>query len=364
MDAEGIKALAALYGSGVDTSRPANLHINCPFGKYHSRGYDDSQGLSVKVSVGKRSVAYCHSCGASGSLSYVFQQAAEGDSLYAEAYVFVVANDGPSLSAALGRLDRERAVDGVRHEVPTGDWADYAAACARAVPAYLVGRGIVRDDVRRWRLGFDQAMQRATFPVWDHKKRIVGCLRRAVTKEQDPKYYDTPGADAWKKSVFYGEHRVDPTMRTAYLVEGPMDVIFPSRFLPNVLGMMGSSTGIEGERLVKLRSWVDVLVFLFDPDKGGRKAVHGFINPKGKVIQGLRAKMRRYFVVKEGILPDGYDPCELVRHDPTLLREVIKQARYLGPDRPLTSELPTATVSEHSMKEYLNLKKAMRNKPS
>jgi hypothetical protein len=306
-----------------------------------------------------------HNCGTSGTLAYIFAEAAKGDSYYAEACKFVAENDGPSLSAALGRLERDRAVDGVLSEVPTEDWLGYASRCGRVVPAYLVERGIVRDDVKRWRLGFDEGLQRAVFPVWDHRKRVVGCLRRAVYEDQDPKYYDTPGADSWKKRVFYGEHRVDPTIRVAYLVEGPMDVIFPGRFLPNVLGMMGSSTGIEGERLVKLRSWADVLVFLFDPDKGGRKAVHGFVNPKGKVIPGLRAKLRRYFTVKEGVLPDGYDPCELVRYDPTMLQEVIRRARYLGADKPLTSESQTATVSEQSkVRGYLLQKQAMTNKPS
>lgn len=364
MDASGIKVLAGLYGSGIDASRPGNLHINCPFGRWHSRGVDNSQGLSVKVAEGQRSVAFCHSCGTSGSLSYVFEEATKADPFYADAFAFVLENDGASLSAALSRLERVRAAGGVRHEVPTEDWAGYAARCSRLVPAYLIDRGITQEDVRRWCLGYDEDLQRAIFPVWNERGRVVGCLRRALHEGQDPKYKDTPGADSWKKTTFYGEHRVDATLRVGHLVEGPMDVIFPSRFLPNVLGFMGSSTGIEGERLEKLRRWFDVLIFLFDPDKGGRKAIHGHINPKGKLIPGLRGKMRRWFVVKEGDMPEGYDPCELVRHDPTMLQHVVRNAKYLGPDSPLTSDSVQATVAPVALRDYLAARRAMNNKPS
>jgi len=332
-----------MYGSPV-SARRKDIHINCPFGVYHSKGYDSSQGLSVKIEPNGRSAAYCFSCGASGTVSFVFAEAAKVDPSYADVAAFVQERDGPSLS---GSLDRLRAEPGQASEVPSTDWAVYAAQCARQVPRYLVERGIVRADVKRWQLGFDAELQRAIFPVRDHTGHVVGCLRRSVWPDQEPKYKDTPGAYVWKKEVFYGEHLIDTTKDTVYLVEGPMGAIFASRLLPNVLAMMGADTGVEQRRLMNLQRWgIKAVVLMLDSDKKGQQAVFGHrVKQSGKWRVGLRDLLRPHFVVKVAQLPPGEDPDDVVRRDPTALRQVVRSASYLTPSRHLTGESNDATVS-------------------
>lgn len=330
MDERDIEQLAAMYGSPIDPRR-GNVHINCPFGRYHSKGIDTSQGLSVKIAPGQRSVAYCFSCGTRGTLAYVFEEAAKADRAFTAMAQFVLQRDGPSLSGALARLhDRERPSE--REESPTSDWTAYAASCARQVPVYLIERGIVREDVFRWRLGFDADLQRAIFPVRDEHGNVVGALRRTVHDKVEPRYLDTPGAYVWKKSVFYGEHDVDRTISRVILVEGPMGTIFASRQFPNVLGMMGADTGVEDERLTKLQRWgIREVILMLDSDTKGHDAVYGKSAPNGKWIAGLRDKLRRGFVVKVAKLPPGEDPDDVVKRDPTALRQVVANAAYLEP---------------------------------
>ena len=354
MDADGIRDVAAMYASPVDVRRK-DLHINCPFGQFHSRGVDSSQGLSVKIAPGRRSVAFCFSCKAQGTLLYVFSTAAELDPTLKPVAEFILQRDGASLSGALARLgDRT-----IMQETPASDWASYAARCARQVPAYLVNRGITQVDVRRWLLGFDDFMQRAIFPVRDERKHVVGCLRRSVHEGQEPRYLDTSGAAVWKKSVFYGEDRVDRTAGVAHLIEGPMGTIFASRLLPNTFGIMGANTGMGVERISKLQRWgVRVVILMLDSDDAGRAAVYGQNTPKGEWIPGLKEKLRHQFVVKVTELPPGEDPDDVVLRDPTLLKRLVEASRYLETPTHLTGRPPSATKSSaqcraKSIKQYL-----------
>ena len=344
MDAEGIKAIASMYGSPVQARRK-DVHINCPFGAYHSKGYDTSQGLSVKIAPGQRSVCYCFSCGTRGALSFVFEQAALIDSTYADVALFIAQRDGPSLAGALATLHPDDDPDDMVQEAPTVDWNAYSARCSRQVPRYLVNRGIIKADVLRWRLGFDAELERAIFPVWDEHHHVVGCLRRAVTEDVQPKYKDTPGAYVWKKQVFYGEHLVDRTFSTVHLVEGPMGTIFAARLLPNVLGMMGADTGVEEGRLRKLVRWgIKTVVLMLDSDDKGRIAVYGRDRQDGTREIGLRELLRQHFVVKVAHLPPREDPDDVVRRDPTELRRIVQAATYLSGGSVVGSDLTVGSV--------------------
>ena len=343
MDANCITELAALLGSPID-KRPRDLHVRCPFGIYHSKGVDTSQSLSVKIAPGMTSGAYCFSCGAQGSLLGVFTAAFESvDDTLGDAVEYIRAHDGASLSVALATL-KVASASSLVEETPVTDWAKYASQCARQVPAYLVERGIVQSDVQRWMLGYDSRMQRAVFPVRDDTGKIVGCLRRAVLPGVKPPYMDTPGAYVWKKTVFFGEHRVDRTCDTAYLVEGPMDTIFAARAFPNVLGMMGAKTGVGAARLEKLQRWgVRKLVLIFDPDRAGQEAVYGGVNAHGDKFDGLRDKLRRHFVIKVATLPMGEDPASIPS---SVLLQAVAAATYLEAKRPLTGQ-PTRPKLGH-----------------
>lgn len=329
MDRQLIHDLAAILGSKVDDRR-GNVVIQCPMAPLtHASGMDRNPAMSVKIDPDRQSVVLCYACGVKGTLLRVLEDANEATSgFYADAVEFVREHDKGGLAGALAslRAGRNRKRDGSRLGAPF-DVAMYVARCSRSVPQYLIDRGVVRGDVERWRIGYDEEMRRAVFPVWDEQGILVGAARRTVLpKEVDPiKYYDTPGLP--KDRVFYGENFIDPTREHAYVVEGILDAIFASRVLPNVIALMGVNTGIGHDRLHKLRRWCRSVTLVLDSDKAGDEAWSGRVLPNGKRIPGLRDKLRRHFPVKVAHLPAGEDPASVPAA--TLLQSV-RSAAYLG----------------------------------
>ena len=126
-----------------------------------------------------------------------------------------------------------------------------------------------------------------------------------------------------------------------------MGVIFAARLLPNVLGMHGADTGIEGDRLAKLQRWgIRTLVLMLDSDQKGQQAVYGRWVGSGSRREwkpGLREQLRPHFIVKVAKLPPGEDPDDVVRRDPTALRRVVSDAAYLETPKGLTGGSPSST---------------------
>lgn len=323
-----IHDLAALMGSKVEDRR-GNVVIQCPMAPItHAIERAHLPRLSIKIETDKPSVCLCFSCGIKGTLQHVFEEANEATrGACQDALEFVREHDKGGLAGALAalRAGRNRRRE-ARHGAPF-DVALYVARCSRSVPQYLIDRGVVRADVSRWRIGYDEEMKRAVFPVWDEQGILVGAARRTVLPPayEPIKYYDTPGMP--KDRVFYGEHLVDPTREHVYLVEGILDAIFASRVLPNVVALMGVNTGIGGDRLHKLRRWCRSLTLVLDSDKAGDEAWAGRRDHRGRHRPGLRDKLRRHFPVKVARLPAGEDPASVPAA--TLLSSV-RAASYLG----------------------------------
>ena len=309
------------------------MQIRCPQApKTHKRGTDNSPSLSVKIDANGPSPCHCFSCGSCGTLLSVYAQAAAdiGDSVLIAAEHFLREHDAPGLGAALnrGRLDEPATAVAIDGDDENTNWTGYALACSRRIPVYVLERGLAAADIKRWMVGYDEKRSRAVFPIWDVHQTIVGASRRALHKDQEPKYLDTPGLP--KKTLFYGEHLIDPTLGHVHLVEGVLDTIFAARCFPNVLGFLGANTmvGAEefmtGPRLEKLRRWAKTVTLIFDGDEAGRNAVHGYSDAKGRHEPGLAARLRPYFSVRIASLPEGADPASIPAND---LREYVNRAR-------------------------------------
>lgn len=336
MELEGIQHLARLMGSPVD-GKGLNVRICCPMPVGHRGGVDTAPSLSIKVTA-EQSPCRCFGCGATGTLLQVFAEALGENDPIVE---FIRETDKGGLSAAFARI-RLKKDDGPT-DTPYRTWVRYVAECSRQVPGYLVERGVVRADVKKWMLGYDAERGYAVFPVWDEDGRLVGASRRAVSEEQIPKSLDTPGLP--KQEVFYGEHLVDATRQEVHIVEGPLDAVFASRVLPNVLGMLGAHTGIGPVRLAKLRRWARVVTLVMDGDESGREAVYGKTLPRRRCrVPGLLELLRPYFVVRIAELPEGEDPASM---NGQALVQAVKGASYLmRRARSPVSKFPSKGVSK------------------
>lgn len=328
MDKDTIHELARILGSKVKDRR-GNVMIQCPMAPVtHAYGTDRDPAMSVKISPQQQSLCRCWACGVAGVFLTVLDDANEAlQGTYDAALTFVQEHDKGGLAGAMARLRLNRQErDEPRPGAPF-DVVHYIARCTGRVPQYLIDRGVIREDVRKWRIGYDEQSYRAVFPIWDYRGHLMGASRRTVLpKEHEPvKYHDTPGLP--KDELFYGEHSIDPTREHVHIVEGILDAVFAARVLPNVVSIMGAHTGIKATRIRKLRKWCRRVTLILDADRAGDEAWAGRKDHKGKFHPGLRGVLRQHFPVSIARLPAGEDPASVPAA--TLLK-AVHGAAYLG----------------------------------
>lgn len=332
MDRPLILELANRQGVKPERAHAENILVQCPMvgdTDYHPLSDKGSLTFSVKVEPFKQSPAHCFRCHLGGSVTWCYEQAqTHFNGGFEDVLEWLREADRGGFASALTAArchwvdDRDR-VEGPKAE-ERKKWDRYASEChRRGLHPYALERGIIRADYERWKLGYDPETDRTIFPVWDEGGRLVGVGRRACDNNKVcktyPRFHDIPKG-RWKAEVFYGEHRIDPTVEHVRLVEGYMGTVIASRYLTNVLGVLGSGTNIEGTRLEKLRSWAKTVTLLYDGDQAGHDAVYGWEDVRGVWHPGLRDVLRPYVAVRVGTLPFGKDPdtvtpAELVRAD-------------------------------------------------
>ncbi len=153
---------------------------------------------------------------------------------------------------------------------------------------------------------FDRFRHRVTFPVLDPLGRIVAFTARALAKDDNPKYLNSPETALFKKSLLlYGYPQARQTIRErqrAVVVEGLFDVIALHQMgFTEAVAVLGSSLSAEQAHLLK-RADAAELYLSFDADEAGRKAT----------LQSLNLEIARSFVVYAVLLEGGKDPGDLL----------------------------------------------------
>ena len=160
---------------------------------------------------------------------------------------------------------------------------------------------------------YDRFRHRLMFAVVDPQGRVVAFSGRALSplpsqqgEEKPPKYINSPESPIYTKGqMLFGIHQARHAIRqkeTAILVEGNFDVVsLHARGIDNVVAPLGTAFTVEQAKL--LRRFASSIVFLFDGDAAGKKAV----KVSGDAVRdaGLFARV--------ATLPDGVDPDELSR---------------------------------------------------
>lgn len=153
---------------------------------------------------------------------------------------------------------------------------------------------------------FDRFRHRVTFPILDPLGRIVAFTARALEKDDNPKYLNSPETALFKKSqLLYGYSQARSAIRErgrAVVVEGLFDVIALHQMgFPETVAVLGSSLSGEQAHLLR-RADAAELYLAFDADEAGRKAT----------LQSLNLEIARSFVVYAVLLQGGKDPGDLL----------------------------------------------------
>jgi DNA primase len=322
--------LAQLIGEQV-VLKPAGrgqLKGLCPF---HA---EKTPSFHVHVD---RGFFYCFGCGAKGdAFDYVMRTRGVA---FVEALALLGERTGVAIEPAAPRQGRRRDLEDVNRIA-----LSYFRSRLEGSPAlaYLLGRGLERESVERWELGYapegwdgllrfalgkgvrdddllaaglqvehergrryDRFRDRVMFPLRDGLGRLLGFAGR-VLGDALPKYLNTPETELFKKSeLLYGLDRARTAIREsgeAIVVEGYMDVIaLHQAGFPNAVASLGTAlTSEHAEALARLDA--QRVLLAFDADEAGQRAV----------LAGLDRSIGRRFLVQAVTIPSGKDPADAV----------------------------------------------------
>jgi DNA primase len=315
-------------------------------GKYYTGlcPFHGEKKPSFTVNV-ERQIFHCFGCGEGGN---VFKFLMKINNLsFPEAVRLLAAKAGVELPvrefggdrAEPGRREKLLRVNRLAAEFFQNTLALPESGKARA---YLDGRGMSRDAVRRFSIGYapdgwhalknhlerkrvpsgegeeagllvrkdrdrfyDRFRDRIMFPVKDLNGNVVAFGGR-VLGQGEPKYLNSPETAVYTKGrVLYGLFDTKEEIRAsdrAVLVEGYMD--FLSLWQGGVRNVVASlGTALTRQQVQILRRFTKNVVLLFDPDQAGRHAAERSL--KLFLEEGIHG-----WVV---LLPEGLDPDAFIR---------------------------------------------------
>jgi len=341
--------IVEIIGSYVKLKKAgANYRALCPF---HSE-----KTASLFVSPA-RQIWHCFGCGAGHSI-----------------FDFVMKMEGIEFGDALRMLAQKAGVDlkPMRPELKTKRQKLYdicelaakffekqlaASAKGKKAKNYLLGRGIKKESLVRWRLGwapdtwrglseflnsqgyksedvaqtglaikneqgqfYDRFRGRIMFPVFDLHSQIIGFGGRTLKKNKSiGKYINIPNTLLYDKSrILYGLDKAKVELRkkdSCVLVEGYVDVIMAHQSdIKNTVATSG--TALTSYQLNILKRYSDNLLLAFDMDLAGDAATK----------RGIDLAQTRGFNLKVVNLPEGKDPADVISQSPKRFEKLIIQS--------------------------------------
>jgi len=163
--------------------------------------------------------------------------------------------------------------------------------------------GLINENNDKW-------YNRVIYPLIDRKGTSlipIGMAGRRLTEENKyAKWMNSADSELYKKDLFwYGMDKAKEEIvkrSEAWIVEGYNDVIaWQENGIPNTVASCG--TAISTKQMQNLKKFCDKIVFCFDPDDAGKKAMLKYI-PKF-IQQGFRVQMV--------FLSPNLDPDDFVR---------------------------------------------------
>jgi DNA primase len=187
---------------------------------------------------------------------------------------------------------------------------------------------------------YDRFRHRLIIPIRDGRGRTVGFGARAFNKEDMPKYLNSPQGPLFDKGhLLFGLDMARRAIReteTAIIVEGYMDAIQAHQGgFSNVVAQMG--TALTEEQLRQLQRYANRLILALDPDAAGVTATMRDLNVARQTLDedervtfDPRGMMRYTGMLNMDIrvvsLPEGQDPDDLIRDNPTAWAALIERA--------------------------------------
>jgi len=327
-----------------------NFKGKCPF--------HNEKTPSFFVSPSRQSF-YCFGCGAKGDIFSIVEEMEGVD--FKGALKLLAERAGVEIEYQRGESKTEK--DKIYNALEDASLF-YESELAKNPEAlkYLESRGVSKESIKSWRLGFapnewralfsnlsalgfsketllkaglvkladkeddektpyDVFRGRITFPLFDVNDKIIAFSGRALDKETEPKYLNTPETILFTKSeVLYGLNKAKDDIRKknyAVLVEGQLDLVLAHQVgVRNTVASSG--TAFTQQHLERLKRLSPRIILAFDGDGAGEKAA------EKSALLSLSLGME----VKIAELPLGSDPADLAKNNPEEWKEVLRKATH------------------------------------
>jgi DNA primase len=176
--------------------------------------------------------------------------------------------------------------------------------------------------VRQKEKVIDFFRDRLIFPLRDHRGNVVGFSGRIIGaggEKSGPKYINTPETLVYHKGeLLYGLEITKEKIKKenqAVIVEGELDLISSYQIgIENIVAIKGSA--LTEPQLKLLKRFCESICLALDQDIAGDMASR----------RGIEIADSYNFLIKVVRIPQGKDPDELARKDPSLLKKAIKEA--------------------------------------
>lgn len=234
----------------------------------------------------------------------------------------------------------------------------WQTTAGKQVLLYLENRGLNEETIKKWRLGyapqgfdklsghlkkagfaeheikqsglvvvkergdyFDRFHERLMFPLTDTHGQIVGFTGRLLVDKKDQgKYVNSPQTILYNKSyILYGLANGKDEIKSqgkVVLVEGQMDVLQAQQAgFTNVVASSG--TALTSEQLDILKRFAREIIFAFDADGAGEKAI----------LRSTDLALKSGWKCLVLLLPPGEDPDSFIKKEPTGWQHAVSNAQ-------------------------------------
>lgn len=307
----------------------------------------------------ERGIAYCFGCNKGGDV-FKFIQEIEGID-FGDALKLLAEKTGVKLEnyaheKPVAKDQKEMMFE--IHEIAAAEYEKqlWTTVDGEKVLQYLRGRGLLDENIKKFRVGFapdkydflypgllekgynkkllvasgmaltqdttvekiyDRFRGRLMFPILDSFGRVVAFGGRALKREQEPKYLNSPETPIYHKSkILYGFFQAKNFIKNAkeaMLVEGYMDLIMSHQAGVSI-AVATSGTALTPKHLRILKPFIEKLSLCFDMDLAGQEAA--------KRAYALAQEID--VTVKVVTLPEGKDPADYAKAHGEELQKVVE----------------------------------------
>ncbi len=171
---------------------------------------------------------------------------------------------------------------------------------------------------------FDRFRNRLMFPISTPLGKVCAFGGRALSKDDEPKYLNSPETAIYHKSnILYGFFEAKNAIRTTgsvVFVEGYMDMIAAYQAgVHNVVATSG--TALTSEHLELIKRHTDTLVFSFDADSAGKQAT----------LRAFDLALPLGFNIAVAVWDDiAKDPDEMCTKNPQLFLDAVQKPKQMS----------------------------------